>query len=190
MSERTRKKNPRFLKETSDRSGFDNWSRNDEGSFHKKWQSIKQGGLLIEPEEFDMPPPSKKPLGGADVSGIPRPNSDTTDIPPGSDYIVQYLVAASQIQLNDQSPIMISGSNSAITLSSNPMIVSAGSNQFISILGVGSSVTIQNGNGVSLTNSKTITIDSGAILNLRYDQDSTTWYETSRDHQYYSLGAN
>lgn len=116
MSERRRKKSLRFLKETSDRSGIDNWHRNDEGSFTKEWQSVKQSGLTLEPEEFDMPPPSNKPLGGADISGEPRVNSDTTDVPASSVSQVQYLSDISQVALSSQSPILIAGSNKSVTI--------------------------------------------------------------------------
>lgn len=116
MSERRRRKNPRFLKETSDRSGFDSWSRNREGNFSKKWTSVKQSGLLLEPEEYDMAPPSNKPLGGADISGSPRANSLTTDIPSDSQYITTYLVNTAQVEIINQSPMMITGSNNTVTI--------------------------------------------------------------------------
>ena len=185
MSERRRRKNPRFLKETSDRSGFDSWSQNKEGNFSKQWTGIKQSGLLIEPTEFDMPPPSNKPLGGADISGIPRNNSEVINIDSSAVAQVQYLNTASQINLSQQIAIYISGSNSAVTLSKT-QIVSGGSNQIIAIMGVGSAVTLINGSGLTL-NTSSYYMDSGAILNLIYN--GSTWQETSRSHQYYSLGA-
>ena len=187
MSERRRRKNPRFLKEKSDRSGFDSWHRTDKGDFVKDWVGIKQGGLLLEPEEFDMPPPSNKPLGGADISGIPLASAGTVGyIYPSQEAQVQYMTTASQVTLRDQIAMYVSGSNTAVILASNPQVVSGGSNQCIAILGVGSGVTFVNGNGLSLRTSS-FTMDSGAILNLTYND--TTWYETSRDHMYYSLGA-
>lgn len=185
MSERRRRKNPRFLKETSDRSGFDSWSQSRDGNFTKQWTGIKQGGLLLEPVEFDMPPPSNKSLGGADISGTPRANGEVINMDSSQVAQVQYLNTASQINLTQQIAIYISGSNLAVTLAST-QIVSGGSNQVIAIMGVGSGVTLINGSGLSLRTSSYY-MDSGAILNLIYND--STWYETSRSHQFYSLGA-
>lgn len=185
MSERRRRKNPRFLKETSDRSGFDSWHQTKEGNFVKDWQGIKQNGLLIEPEEFDMPPPSNRPLGGADISGSPRANGEVVNIDSSSAAQVQYLAASTKINLTSQIAIYISGSNSAVTLTANPQLAAGGSNQVVSIMCVGSSVTLRDGNGLSLLQDY-YSMNSGAILNLIYND--TTWKETSRSHLYYSLG--
>jgi len=159
MSERRRRKNPRFLKETSDRSGFDNWSRTDEGNFVKKWQSVKQGGLLLEPDEYDTPPPSNRPLGGADISGSPNPAGDSYAVPTESQYQVQYLSSSSQITMQEQSPIMITGSNSAVSLGNAGVIASSGSNNLVSLLCVGSNVPLQSYNVFvdSETTPKTVT---------------------------------
>lgn len=189
MSERRRKKNLRFLKETSDRSGFDNWHRNDEGSFTKEWQSIKQSGLTLEPEEFDMPPPSNKPLGGADISGESRLNSTTTDVPPESVQQVQYLTATSTISVpNSDLPILITGSNSAVELSSNPKIAAGLSNQIIGVKCVGSGVTLTHGDGIFLHAQKPFSMISGAIMTLVYNSSTSMWYEASRCHELQSLG--
>lgn len=189
MSERRRKKSLRFLKETSDRSGFDNWHRTEEGTFTKEWQSIKQGGLTLEPEEFDMSPPSNKPLGGADISGTPRQDSETTSVPVGSQQQVQYLTASSFISVSDSDlPILITGSNSAVTLVSSPKIASGLSNQIIGIKCVGSGVIITHGDGVFLHAKKTFNMTSGAIMTLVYDASTSMWYESSRCHELQSLG--
>jgi hypothetical protein len=186
MSERRRRKNPRFLKETSDRSGFDSWSQSREGNFLKQWTGIKQSGLLIEPIEFDMPPPSNRSLGGADISGTPRANGEVINIDSSSVAQVQYVNTASQIYLTQQIAIYIAGSNSNITLSSATQVAQGGSNQVIAIMCVDSGVTVVNGNGLTL-NTSSYYMDSGAILNLIYN--GSTWQETSRSHMYYSLGA-
>lgn len=189
MSERQRRRSLRFLKETSDRSGFDNWERNREGTFKKVWQSIKQGGLKLEPSEFDMPPPSKKSLGGADISGEPRANWDDTDVPSGCSITVQYLAVDSQVtqSLNDGEVAYITGSNGNVTLTSDPQFVAGASNQIMTVIGVGSNVVLTSGNGLALRTS-TFLMDSGAILNVLYDKENTQWVELSRSHMTRSYG--
>ena len=108
-----------WLKETSERSGFDNFNR-----FGKKlWTSVKQDGRVISPEEYDTPPPSSKSLGGADISGSPRQNSDTTTTPSGNDYSIQYITAAGGISLTNEPWLRVIGSNAVIDITANPQIV-------------------------------------------------------------------
>jgi len=185
MADRRRKKNQRFLKETSDRSGFDNWSY-DGKSFQKKWTATKQKGLTIEPEEFDSPPPSNRPLGGSDISGTPRANPESISPLSSSLPSVQYLSASSTITYRDYPYTAICGSNQAVTLTSDPKIAAGGSNQVLTLMGVGSSVTLTTGNGIVLNGNKSFTMDSGALMVLVYQ--NTAWYEKSRSHMYASLG--
>lgn len=105
----------RFLKETSQRSGFDNWDF-DRSTFHKRWEGIKDKGILISPEEYDEPPLSKKSLGGADITrSNQRPNGDTIGVTSSQLLTVQYLT----------------GQNSISPISSQPWVQIVGSNQTV-----------------------------------------------------------
>ena len=57
----------RFLKYISDR----------DGTYGFRISMVKDGPYIVHGEEFDTPPPSRKPLGGeADKSGEARASSD------------------------------------------------------------------------------------------------------------------
>ena len=172
----------KFLKETSQRSGFDNWDF-DSTTFHKRWEGIKDKGILVSPEEHDEPPLSKKSLGGADiVRSNQRPNGDTTTTPSSTAEVTHYITAAGGITIpstwSSGLRFLIVGSNENITVSASPQIATGQSGQTIAIECIGSSVLLQNGNGLTLRRS--FNMDSGAILNLVFN---STWIETSRGHE-------
>ena len=133
-------------------------------------------GHLVGPDEHDTPPPSDIPLGGeGDISsGELRSNSTSYDVV--VDYPVHYLTASSTCPIDNSSdaanepkngrPIYISGSNNNISLISNPQVASSIQGDIIALYSVGSSVTLSDGNGLSLR--KSFVMDSGAILNLFY----------------------
>lgn len=180
----------KYLKETSQRSGFDNWDFDGE-TFHKRWEGIKDKGVLVSPEEFDEPPLSTKSLGGADITrSNTRPNGDTTTTPSATAEVIHYITAAGGITIpstwSPGSRFLIVGSNLNITVSANPQIVAGLSNQIVAIECIGSSVTLTNGNGLRLR--KQFTMDSGAILNIIYKSDDTVWSEISRGHEARSDG--
>ena len=87
MARRSRR-SQRFRKATSDRSGFD----------LKNIELIKDGAYMVSPDEFDVPPPSKKPLGGeGEVTGSARDSDSTienTATPAGHDNPIVYVTAA------------------------------------------------------------------------------------------------
>lgn len=171
----TGKKLP-WLKETSERSGFDNFDR-----FGKKlWTSIKQDGKVIAPDEYDTPPPSSRPLGGADVSGSPRSNSLTTDTPSGNNYSIQYVTAAGGITLTTEPWLRVTGSNAAVTISADPRIQLGAQGRYIAVECVGSGITLQNGNGLAMARSATFAMTSGSIITFFCDRTSNLWRETSR----------
>ena len=178
MSRRNRK-HTIWLKETSDKSGFDNFAY-DGVTFHKKWTSITQNGLTIAPDEFDTPPPSNKPLGGADVSGSPRADSLTTSVPSGHDITTQYITAAGGITSAFQPLIYVSGSNQAINITANPQVSAGKAQQIMSIQCVGSGVTLEEGSGLALINGQTFVMNSGSIFNSYYSATDNLWHETSR----------
>ena len=173
-----RKQSP-WLKETSDQSGFDNFGF-DGTTFHKKWRSIRQNGLTIAPDEFDTPPPSTKPLGGADISGSPRSNSLTTSIPPGHDITTQYVTAAGGITSANRQIIYVTGSNTAIDITADPQVSAGRGQQIIGIQCVGSNVTLDDGTGLALTADKQFVMTSGSIITLLYSATDNLWHETSR----------
>jgi len=197
MAERGVRKGDRFKWWVSDRSGFqfgflpltsppNAYSRED-------GRPVKDNGIQVSPDEYDQPPPSTKPLGGEGEIGTgARDNSSfATDsnvylTPPESLPVVQYLTATSRIAPNPNNlPIYIAGSIASITLSSNPQVVSGTTNQQITLMCVGSSVTLINGNGLALRTSS-YTMSSGSLINLFY---GTGWSETSRGTLYGDLGA-
>jgi len=169
------KKTP-WLKETSERSGFDNF--NSRGK--KLWTSIKQDGHVIAPDEYDTPPPSSKSLGGADISGSPRQNSLTTTTPDGYDYSIQYVTAGGGIRVTSEPWFRVVGSNQIVDISVNPQIALGKAQQVITIECVGSGVTLQEGNGLSLIGSAQFAMNSGSIITMICDRTSNLWRETSR----------
>ena len=168
-----------WLKETSDQSGFDNFGF-DGTTFHKKWRSIKQNDLTIAPDEFDTPPPSTKPLGGADISGSPRINSLTTTVPSGFDITIQYVTAAGGITSSLVPLIYVAGSNTAIDITANPQVSVGKAQQIIGIQCVGSNITLDDGTGLALTADQSFVMTSGSIINFIYSATDNLWHETSR----------
>ena len=178
----------RFLKETSQRSGFDNWSYSGP-SATKRWDSLKQSGLTLEPVEYDNPPPSKVSLGGADINRTgQRQNYLSTDVPASSAETIHYISAVGGITIPQGwvNRFLIVGSNAAINISADPQIARGTSNQTIAIECIGSSVLLEDGNGLDLR--KSFNMDSGAIINLIYKSDDLVWREISRGHEARSDG--
>ena len=169
------KKSP-WLKETSARSGFDNFDRFGK----KKWRGIQQDGRTIAPEEYDTPPPSSRPLGGADISGSPRANSLTTDTPSGNNYTILYITAAGGITLNSDPWLRVVGSNQAVNITANPQITLGKAQQILAVQCVGSGVTLENGSGLTLINGETFSMTSGSVITFIMNRTDNTWYETSR----------
>lgn len=173
------KKNLPWLKETSDRSGFDNFDR-----FGKKlWTSIKQNGLSIAPEEYDSPPPSTKSLGGADISGTPRTNADSTAVPSVSTEQIQYITAAGGILVTDEPYLLVSGSLTTVNITANPQIQLGRAQQIVAVMCIGSAVTLETGSGLALTAGKPFRMQSGGIINLICSRTDNLWHELSRVEQ-------
>lgn len=173
----------RFKKRDSARSGFAYLERT----------LVRDEGSLVGADEFDEPPPSTKSLGAeGDISrGDTRSDYTNYVATSGKDIIVRYLVASDQIPFvtgQDTSGesntnaqwVFISGSNQAITLSSNPQVVPGFQNAQLTIQCAGSDVTLVDSSGLDLTSRYVMT--SGAILNLFYSATDNLWHETSRSH--------
>ena len=174
---RSRRNSP-WLKETSQRSGFDNFDR-----FGKRlWRGIKQDALLLAPEEFDTPPPSSKPLGGADIDrGSIRTGWDTTVVPSVSDPIIQYITAAGGITLNSTQPwLLVVGSNAVINITANPQVQLGQQGDVLGIQCVGSGVTLEDGTGLDLAGGNPFAMTSGSIITLVCNRTDNLWVETSR----------
>lgn len=192
MSERGNRKSDIYKWWNSDRSGFQfgftpitnrpNDYTRDPG------RPVRDNGVQVAPDEYDEPPPSNKPLGGEGEIGTgARENSSfATDsnvyaIPQNYLIPVQYLTASSTIRWNyDNVPLYVSGSNTAVTLSSNPQITAGVPRQYISIQCVGSSVTLIDGNGIQIDfNVPRIVMASGGVATLIYNATDSLWHITS-----------
>lgn len=191
MSERSTRRGDRFRWWLSDRSGFQfgfsPLTDYPNAYYREDGRPVKDNGIQVCPSEYDQPPPSTKPLGGPEIGTGARNNSSfATDsniyyIPPESVIPVQYLTSSSKISWNqDNVPFYITGSMSNVTLGNNP-INSGIQGLYISLQGVGSSVTINSGNGVTFDfiNTPSIKISSGTIVTLIYNSTDSTWHVTS-----------
>ena len=189
MSERIRK-GDRFRWWNSDRSGFQfgfsPLTTYPNSYYREDGRPVNDKGIQVSPDEYDQPPPSTKPLGGPEIGTGSRNNSDPSVdsnvylVPPESLNQVQYLVSATKIQWNQNNiPIYVTGSMDNVILGNNPL--SNGIHQlYISIQGVGSGVTIDSGNGISIDfNKPNIRLDSGSVATLIYNATDSTWHITS-----------
>ena len=190
MAERSVRKGDRFRWWISDRSGlqfgFVPLTSRPNDYTREAGRPVRDNGIQVAPDEFDTPLPSTKSLGGEGEIGTgARANStDVNDIPPESVTRVQYLVASTKIQWNqDNIPLYVVGSLNNVTLDANPLSNGI-QGLYISIQGVGSSVTINSGNGISIDfNKSNIRLDSGGIATLIYNATDSTWHITSFNAQ-------
>ena len=167
----------RFKKRDSDRSGF---------AFYER-ELLKDVPWKVAPEEYDAPPPSKKSLGGeGDVSGEPRANSGFStisnyDVPTEVDNPLVYLVAATAITPSAHPFLRITGSNAAVNLTVNPQITAGREGQVLTLLCADSSVTLDDGTGVTMLGGVGYQMRSGDVSVFMYHTGGTTgWQETSR----------
>lgn len=138
------------------------------------------GGIEVAPTEFDTPPPSKIPLGGADISGDPRLDQDVFSVPIQSQDVVYYVNSSSSIQWNTKPVVYIAGSNVTQIMQVNPQVVSGQQGQIIAIECVGSSVTLRNGSGLTFDFvANQITMSSGGVITMIYSVTDSTWHITS-----------
>jgi len=170
----------RYLLRDSDRSGFT----------HRNVELIYDNGSLVSGDELDAPPPSNKlyPDEGGISHGDVRANS--TDYSVQTHETLQVLNTAGTITLNRgvdnagaynsmKSIVYVSGSNSEVTLSSNPQISASYQGDFLVVQGAGSAILLRNGSGVRLYSSF-LRLDSGSMATFFYDATGGVWCETSR----------
>lgn len=154
---------------------------------------VLDNGLKVAPSDFDSPPPSKRPLGGADISGDPRANSDFATpsnvniIPQESQNVVVSVNSSTSIAWNLQPVVLIAPALANQTMAINPQVVPGTQSQQITLQCVGSSVTLLNGSGLTLYTSRYL-MGSGALLNLFYSATDNTWHETSRGNLFTDIG--
>lgn len=190
MSERSVRKGDRFRWWNSERSGFqfgfEPLTSPPNAYSRESGRPVYDKGILVSPDEFDQPPPSNKPLGGEGEIGTGARENAQSVATPQSDLIpVQYLTSSSVISWNfNNVPVYITGSNSDITLGNNPIPLGP-NGTYISIQGVGSSVTINSGNGITFDfiNKPNIVIGSGGIATLISNATDSTWHVTSFNAQ-------
>src|SRR3990167_165472 len=189
MSERSRK-GDRFRWWNSQRSGFQFGfqplaSRPNDYT-RESGRPVTDRGIMVSPDEYDQPPPSAKPLGGeGEIGAGARDNSESTATPASDLIPVNYLTALSAIPWNqDNVPIYVTGSLTTVILGNNPLSNGI-QGLYISIQGVGSSVTINSGNGITFDfiNRPSIALGSGGIATLIYNATDSTWHVTSFNAQ-------
>ena len=146
---------------------------------------IEQAGLKVSPESYDTPPPSKKSLGGADVSGSPRDNSnpspasDVYVIPPESTKVIVTVTSSNSIAWNTE-PVVYLYTSTNLVMAVNPQFVQGQQGQLIAVECVGSSITIKAGSGLTFDGGGSqIKMNSGGIATLLYNQTDSTWHVTS-----------
>ena len=178
----------RFKKKDSTRSGFS----------YLEQELVKDEGSLVGPDEFDEPNPAKKHIGGEGQVSPGNTRSDYTSyIDSANLRQTKFITAAGGISFETASDkagernpnaswLLISGSNTDITITADPQITAAEQNQQLTLECVGSSITLQDGNGLDLRRIYTMT--SGSILNLFYSATDNLWHETSRGRVFGSLG--
>lgn len=162
----------RYKLRRSDRSGFRYYEN----------EMIRQNGSWIGPDEYDEPPPSNKSLGGeGDVNRDGIRTSTALTIEASRVNPTFYITAAGGISPNLNHPYMrISGSNGAIDISANPQIGSGKQNDVLTIFGVDSRVTLDEGTGLALANSQSFNVDSGSIITFIYNTGGSVWTEVDR----------
>lgn len=171
----------RFQKRDSDRSGFT----------YKRMILTEDEGLLVGPDEFDNPPPSSKPLGseGEINQGDARSGYDSYAIESEKDYTIQYVTATEGITFQRESYtsgetmpfgfLHVVGSNQTVSITKNPQISKGQQNDQVTVMCIGSAITLLNGSGLSLSSS-ILTMESGDIVTFFYSETDSTWHETSR----------
>jgi hypothetical protein len=170
----------RFLLRDSDRDGFT----------RKNIELFNDNGFLVGGDEIDAPPPSNRlyPDEGGISPGDVRNNP--TDYSVQTHETLQVLQNTSTINLNHQvdnagqyttikSTVYVAGSNDLVMLISNPQISNSNDRDILTVQGAGSSVVLQNGNGLRLY-TKYLKLDSGFMVTLIYNSTDGLWCETSR----------
>ena len=169
----------RFKLRDSDRSGFT----------FKERSLVKDGAWKVGGDELDVPPPSKRSLGGeGDINQGDALTSNDFQIgdlatPAAYDNPTNYITAAGGIVASKVHPWMyVVGSLDNISITINPQISAGVEGQQLTLVGVGSIVTLSHNTGLSLADSRPYRVDSGSIIVFIYTSGggSSIWTERSR----------
>ena len=167
----------RFQLVDSDRDGFT----------RKKVSLVKDTAWKVGGDEKDVPPPSKRSLGGEGESSVgdalTANDFQIGDLatPAAYDNPINYLTAAGGITPSFVHPWMyVVGSLSNITISANPQMVVGVEGKVVTLYGVGSTVRIVHGTGLILTGSAPMVIGSGDVISFMYNTGNAAWRELSR----------
>jgi len=74
----------------------------------------------------------------------------------------------------------VTGSNAAVTITSNPRISQGKESDILTLFCTDSQITIQNGNSVATVGSVPVVLTSGSYVTFIYNTSNTAWNETSR----------
>lgn len=144
----------------------------------------KDRGLWFGLDEWDEPPPSKLSLGGeGEISYGPYFNASTDifTIAVDKSNPTFFITAAGGITPDFTHHYMrVTGSNTAVNISANPQIAVGRNEQVLVLFGVGSDITLENGNGLALMGSAPFVLGSGNAITLIYNTAYVAWQETSR----------
>lgn len=190
MPKRKDRDSERFRFFVDDRSGFEYGfqpiTEYPNAYTRESGRPINDLGLKVNGESYDMPPPSKKSLGGeGDISGDPRQGSGQTSyadafaIPTESVKNIVYVNSSSSIAWNTDPIVYIVGSNASQVMSVTPQLSAGVQNQQIALECVGSSVTLINGSGITILGFSRVVMNSGAVSVFVYQTDGTAWNLTS-----------
>ena len=166
----------RYKRRNSDRSGFK----------YYEIELIKDKQYIVAGGEFDTPPPSKTPLGGeGDVSGDPRSSSDFTSISNVNTEVfsnpTRYITAAGGISAEFNHPWMnVTGSNNAVTITSNPRISAGKQDNILTLFCTDSNITLNHGNSLNMIGSSQAVLNSGSYITFIWSTGNYAWNETSR----------
>lgn len=191
MATPKKKDSQRFRIYTSQRSGFEFGfqpiTERPNAYWRETGKPVQDVNIQVSPNEFDSPPPSTKPLGGSDISGNVRSNSDfSVDSNvyltiPESVSVVYNISGASSIPWNSKPVVYIAGLSSTVTMNVNPQIVAGEQGKVLAFQCVSSQIILNSGNGLTFDFISTpfITMDSGGIITAIYSKTDNTWHITS-----------
>ena len=165
----------------SDRSGFT----------YKEIDLVKDKASKVGPDEFDMPPPSNKPMGGEGVILNPDARINSTSYVALNSRTTQVVTAAGGItfiQLPDSQDkydinnqwIYVAGAEAVTNLSGNPQISAGYQNSIITLQVVSNRIILENSNGLAMT--RLFNQGSGGIISLMYNSTDNLWHELSRSN--------
>ena len=191
MATPPKKDSQRFRIYTSQRSGFEFGfqpiTERPNAYWRESGKPVQDVNVQVSPNEFDSPPPSTQPLGGKDISGSARSNSDfSVDsnvyvTPPSSVGVVYNISGASSIPWNDNPVVYIAGLSSTTTMNVNPQISAGRQGKLLAFQCVSSQIVLNSGNGLTFDfiNTPLINMDSGGIITAIYNETDSTWHITS-----------